>query len=56
VRVSGNTNGTSYANAALVNAARRVDSALQSASSSSTFRNAWAQIRAQINYIDSNYR
>jgi peptidoglycan hydrolase-like protein with peptidoglycan-binding domain len=55
-RVSGNTSGTAYANAALVNAARRVDSALQSATTSSTFRNAWAQIRAQINYVDSNYR
>jgi len=56
VRVTGNANGTAYAGTALVNAARRVDSALMSARPSSTFRNAWTQIRSQISYIDSNYR
>jgi len=52
---SGNTQTAAAAGTALINAARRVDTAMQSARPSSAVANSWATIRRQLGVIDSGY-
>lgn len=54
--VRGNTDGASSAGPALVNAARRVDTTLLSARTTSTIQNSWNSIRQRISMLDSTYR
>jgi peptidoglycan hydrolase-like protein with peptidoglycan-binding domain len=56
VRLSGNVEGSALAGRALVNAARRVDVALQRARMSSQTQNTWSSIRAQLAELDPAYR
>jgi peptidoglycan hydrolase-like protein with peptidoglycan-binding domain len=56
VRVSGNIEGSGLAGQALVDAARRVDTALQRARTSSQMQNAWSSIRSQLGELDPSYR
>lgn len=56
VRTSGNPEAAVLAGRALVDAARRVDTALLSARPSTTLRNAWNTVRSDMNRIDTNYR
>jgi peptidoglycan hydrolase-like protein with peptidoglycan-binding domain len=56
VRVSGNLEGSTLAGKALVNAARRVDAALQRARTSAQIQDAWSSIRGQLTQLDSSYR
>ena len=55
--VAGNVNSDAAVTAgrALVEAARRVDTALQYARTSQSIRNSWSTIRSQLNEIDSSY-
>jgi peptidoglycan hydrolase-like protein with peptidoglycan-binding domain len=53
---SGNTEGLTAAGRALINAARRVDSAMSQAGPSSQVRSAWTTIRQQLGAIASDYR
>jgi peptidoglycan hydrolase-like protein with peptidoglycan-binding domain len=55
VRGSGNADASALAGRALINAARRVDSAMQQARPSSTVRNSWASTRRQLATIDPTY-
>ena len=55
VRSSGNTDGSAVAGRALINAARRVDEALQRARPSAQVQNAWASIHQQLAGIDAGY-
>ncbi len=52
---SSSSDASILAGRALVNAARRVDTALQRARPSSTVQNAWSALRSQLGAIDSNY-
>ena len=54
--VRSNTNGASSAGPALVNAARRVDSTLLNARTSSAIQNSWSSIRSRLTILDSSYR
>ncbi|MEP6508801.1 MAG: peptidoglycan-binding domain-containing protein, partial [Gemmatimonadales bacterium] len=54
--VRGNSGGASSAGPALVNAARRVDSTLLNARTTSTIQNSWNSIRQRIAILDSTYR
>ncbi|HZK77787.1 MAG TPA: peptidoglycan-binding domain-containing protein [Gemmatimonadaceae bacterium] len=55
--VRGNNSSTAaVAGPALVNAARRVDTALLNARPSSTIQNSWASIRQRLSVIDQTYR
>ncbi|HUP88982.1 MAG TPA: peptidoglycan-binding domain-containing protein [Longimicrobiales bacterium] len=56
VRANANGEATVMAGRALVNAARRVDGALQQSRPSANVQNLWDQIRRQLNSLDSNYR
>jgi peptidoglycan hydrolase-like protein with peptidoglycan-binding domain len=53
---SQNDNGAAAASRALVNAARRVDTAMGQANASSQVRSAWTTIRQQLGTIASDYR
>lgn len=55
VRGSGNTDASVLAGQALVNAARRVDDAMQRARPSGVVRTAWASIRQQLSAVDQGY-
>jgi peptidoglycan hydrolase-like protein with peptidoglycan-binding domain len=50
------TEGSVIAGRSLVNAARRVDTAIQQGAASNQVRNNWLQIRQQLTRLDSNYR
>ena len=56
VRQSGATQGATLAGGALLDAARRVDLAIQSASVSSQLRNGWNTVRNSLTTIDGTYR
>ena len=56
VRLSGNVEGAGLAGKALIDAARRVDSALARARPETRIRNAWPSIRAQLVELDAGYR
>ena len=56
VRSSGNTDASVLAGQALVNAARRVDDAMQRARPSAAVRNGWATVHQQLASIDQSYR
>lgn len=53
---SGNVDASALAGRALVNAARRVDDAIQRARPSGAVQNAWSSIRRQLGGIDAGYR
>ena len=53
VRNGGNTDAAVLAGRALVNAARRVDTAMQNARTSAQLQNGWATIRSQMTTIDT---
>lgn len=55
VRGSGNTDASVLAGQALVNAARRVDDAIQRAQPSGAVRNTWSSIRQQLGTLDQSY-
>jgi peptidoglycan hydrolase-like protein with peptidoglycan-binding domain len=55
VRDGGNTEAAGLAGRALINAARRVDTAIQNARPSSAVANSWTSIRRQLSMIDSSY-
>lgn len=55
VRGGGNTDAAALGGRALINAARRVDTAMQQARPSSSVQNGWAAIRRQLALIDSTY-
>lgn len=55
VRNAGNDEAMMLAGRALIDAARRVDTALQGARTSSGTQSAWAAIRTQLTAIDSTY-
>ncbi|MFN2601569.1 MAG: peptidoglycan-binding domain-containing protein [Gemmatimonadaceae bacterium] len=55
VQGSGNSQTAALAGSALINAARRVDTAMQSARASSSVTNSWASIRRELGMIDSGY-
>jgi hypothetical protein len=50
-----NPNGAVLAGRALANAARRVDTAIPNARSSSQLQNAWNTLRRQLNTVDTSY-
>ena len=52
----GNSNSASAAGLGLINAARRVDTALLNARPSSTVQNAWSSIRSRLGILDQTYR
>lgn len=56
VRSNNTSNSSAVAGPALVNAARRVDSALLNARPSSTVQNSWSTIRQRLAAIDQTYR
>jgi peptidoglycan hydrolase-like protein with peptidoglycan-binding domain len=56
VRVSGNVEGAGVAGKALVNAARRVDAAMQAARPRPFIQSAWSSIRSQLTELDATYR
>ena len=56
VRASANSSTAVMAGAALVNAAARVDTAIQGARGAGQIRSQWNQIRRQLQGIDRNYR
>lgn len=56
VRTSSTTEGAALSGRALVNAARRVDAAMQQARTSSQLQNVWQSIRQQLAQIDATYR
>jgi putative peptidoglycan binding protein len=53
---NGQNGNVSAAGSALINAARRVDSAIIAARASSTVQNSWASIRARLVNLDRSYR
>ena len=55
VRGGGNQDAAALAGRALINAARRVDTAMQQARASSSVQSGWATIRRQLALIDSSY-
>ena len=55
VRNSANDQGLAVAGRALINAARRVDTAMQNARPSSAVQSTWAPIRRQLSTIDPSY-
>lgn len=55
VRTTGNDEGSVLAGRALINAARRVDSVIQNARSSTQIQNAWTTLRQQLAAIDPSY-
>jgi peptidoglycan hydrolase-like protein with peptidoglycan-binding domain len=55
VRGSGNVDASALAGRALINAAHRVDTAMQQARPSSSVLNAWSAIRRQLSSIDQAY-
>jgi len=55
VRGGGNTDAAALAGQALLNAARRVDTAMQNARPSSAVHSAWTSIRRQLSIIDPAY-
>ena len=55
VQGGGNSQTAALAGNALINAARRVDTAMQSARPSSAVANSWATMRRQLGMIDSSY-
>jgi hypothetical protein len=55
VRGGGNRDAAALAGRALINAARRVDTALPQARASSSVQTGWATIRRQLALIDSSY-
>jgi hypothetical protein len=55
VRGGSNTDAAALAGRALINAARRVDTAIQQARPSSSVQTGWASIRRQLALIDSSY-
>ena len=55
VRGAGNQDAAALAGRALINAARRVDTAMQQARASSSVQSGWATIRRQLALIDSSY-
>lgn len=55
IRGAGTTSGSTMAGRALLNAARRVDSAISQARSSTAVRDAWVSIRSQLSNLDSTY-
>ena len=55
LRSSANDQGSAVAGRALINAARRVDTALQNARPSSAVQSTWTSIRRQLSAIDSSY-
>ena len=56
VRVSGNVDGSALAGKALISSARRVDAALPQSRVSTSVRDAWSSIRAQLMELDPTYR
>ena len=56
VRNGGNSNAAVLAGRALVNAARRVDTAMQGARVSTQMQNGWANVRRQLSMVDPEYR
>jgi len=55
VRGGGNTDAAALAGRALINAARRVDTAMQNSRPSAAVANSWASMRRQLGIIDSSY-
>jgi hypothetical protein len=55
LRSSANNQGLAVAGRALINAARRVDTAMQNARPSSAVQSTWASIRRQLSAIDPSY-
>jgi putative peptidoglycan binding protein len=55
VQGGGNTDAAALAGRALINAARRVDTAIQTARPSSSVQSEWSTIRRQLGMIDSSY-
>lgn len=55
VRGGGNTDAAALAGQALLNAARRVDTAMQNARPSSAVQSGWSSIRRQLSMIDPAY-
>jgi hypothetical protein len=55
VRNNGNNDASAMAGRALINAARNVDTAIQSARPSSYTQNAWNAVKRQLGLIDSSY-
>jgi peptidoglycan hydrolase-like protein with peptidoglycan-binding domain len=56
VQANANSSTAVMAGRALLNAARRVDTAMQSARTSQQVRNQWNSIRRQLQTLDQNYR
>jgi len=56
IRGGSNDAAAMTAGRALVNSARRVDSAMQATRVSNQVRNAWSQLRSQVSIFDGNYR
>ena len=55
IRSGSTTSGATMANRALINAARRVDTAISQARTSTAVRDAWVSIRSQLSNLDSTY-
>ena len=55
IRGGSTTAGATMANRALINAARRVDSAISQARTSTAVRDAWVSVRSQLSNLDSTY-
>ncbi|HUQ18974.1 MAG TPA: peptidoglycan-binding domain-containing protein [Gemmatimonadaceae bacterium] len=55
VRTNGNNDASAMAGRALINAARLVDTAMQSARASTYTQNAWNAVKRQLGAIDSSY-
>jgi peptidoglycan hydrolase-like protein with peptidoglycan-binding domain len=55
IRGGSSTAGSTMAGRALLNAARRVDSAISQARTSAAVRDAWVTIRSQLSNLDSTY-
>ena len=55
IRGSSTTSGAAMAGRALINAARRVDSAISQARTSAAVRDAWVNMRSQLSNLDSTY-
>lgn len=55
VRTNGNNDASAMAGRALINAARIVDTAMQSARASTYTQNAWNAVKRQLGAIDSSY-
>lgn len=55
IRSSSTTSGATMAGKALITAARRVDSAISGARTSTAVRDAWVNVRSQLSNLDSTY-